>query len=161
MNTCMISIQDCKAPASFQRCKAKQNWQGWMATGYFKPSWLWHRNDNGKILTKQNPDILPGPILTAIINESGPQNIMKETSRISLSVKRGRKKGISFSFVQYRIFMLRDNCGVLRNTSESHEPDSHKIISSEKCCINEDIFGLMCFSQHSLMHNKAWECFHS
>lgn len=57
--------------------------------------------------------------------------------------------------------MIRDNFGVLGNTSESNEPDSHKIIFSEKCSINEDIFGLICFSRNSLMHNKAQKRFHS
>lgn len=85
----------------------------------------------------------------------------KETSRIVLSVKRGGKKGTSFSFVQYQFFMVRDNFGVLSNTSESNEPDSHKIIFSEKCSIDEDIFGLICFSRLSLIHNKARKHFPS
>lgn len=48
------------------------------ATGYYKPSQLWHKNDNGKIFTKQNPDMLPGPVFTVIIDKSGPQNVIKE-----------------------------------------------------------------------------------
>lgn len=55
--------------------------------------------------------------------------------------------------------MIGDNFEVLRNTSGSNEPDSHEIISSEKCSINEDMLGLICLSQHSVIHNKAQKGF--
>lgn len=55
--------------------------------------------------------------------------------------------------------MIGDNFEVLRNTSGSNEPDSQKIIFSEKCSINEDMLGLICLSRHSVIYNKAQKGF--
>lgn len=56
--------------------------------------------------------------------------------------------------------MTSANPGVLRNTPETNEPGSHKMIFSEKRPIN-GVLGLTRFSRRSLMCNKAQRGFNS